>query len=119
MDLYSVLADETASNTTVSNFMAMQMSQENLNTVLHAATGIWAKYGDSIPLDGLAESINETANVGTVTGNLADALNWAGINEDDFNSKLSLCGSTPGAAVVDREHTGTGIWHTCGLLSGK
>ena len=61
MDLYSVLADETASNTTVSNFMAMQMSQENLNTVLHAATGIWAKYGDSIPLDGLAESINETA----------------------------------------------------------
>lgn len=94
MDLYSVLADETASNTTVSNFMAMQMSQENLNTVLHAATGIWAKYGDSIPLDGLAESINETANVGTVTGNLADALNWAGINEDDFNSKLSLCGST-------------------------
>lgn len=94
MDLYSVLADETASNTTVSNFMAMQMSQENLNTVLHAATGIWAKYGDSIPLDGLAESINETANVGTVTGNLADALNWAGINEDDFNSKLSLCGDT-------------------------
>lgn len=94
MDLYSVLADETASNTTVSNFMAMQMSQENLNTVLHAATGIWAKYGDSIPLDGLAESINETANVGTVTGNLADALNWAGINEDDFNSKLSLCGNT-------------------------
>ena len=94
MDLYSVLADETASNTTVSNFMAMQMSQENLNTVLHAATGIWAKYGDSIPLDGLAESINETANVGTVTGNLADALNWAGISEDDFNSKLSLCGNT-------------------------
>ena len=43
MDLYSVLADETASNTTVSNFMAMQMSQENLNTVLHAATGIWAR----------------------------------------------------------------------------
>lgn len=94
IDLYSILADETASNTTVSNFMAMQMSQENLNTVLHAATGIWAKYGDSIPLDGLAESINETANVGTVTGNLADALNWAGINEDDFNSKLSLCGDT-------------------------
>ena len=94
LDLYSVLADETASNTTVSNFMAMQMSQKKLNTVLHAATGIWAKYGDSIPLDGLAESINETANVGTITGNLADALNWAGINEDDFNEKLSLCSGT-------------------------
>ena len=94
LDMYAVLADETAANTTVSNFMAMKMSQDDLNTVLNAATGIWAKYGDSIPLDGLAESVNETANTATVTGNLADALNWAGINEDDFNEKLSKCKTT-------------------------
>ncbi len=94
MDMYAVLADETAANTTVSNFMAMKMSQEDMNTVLNAATGIWAKYGDSIPLDGLAESINETANAGTVTGNLADALNWAGINEDEFNNQLKACKTT-------------------------
>lgn len=94
LDMYAVLADETAANTTVSNFMAMKMSQDDLNTVLNAATGIWAKYGDSIPLDGLAESINETANTATVTGNLADALNWAGISEDDFNEKLSKCKTT-------------------------
>ena len=86
---------------------------------MHAATGIWAKYGDSIPLDGLAESINETANVGTVTGNLADALNWAGINEDDFQFQVVSVWKHTGAAVVDREHTGTGIWHSCGFLSGK
>ena len=94
LDMYAVLADETAANTTVSNFMAMKMSQDDLNTVLNAATGIWAKYGDSIPLDGLAESVNETANTATVTGNLADALNWAGISEDDFNKKLAKCKTT-------------------------
>lgn len=39
------------------------------------------------------EAANETAKVGQVTGPLADALNWAGISEDDFNAKLEKCGS--------------------------
>lgn len=90
-NLYGILGDETAANTTVSNFMAMGTSTENLNSLLNSSAGIWAKYGDSIPLDGLAESVNETAKVGQITGNLADALNWAGVNEDDFNNKLSAC----------------------------
>lgn len=92
-DLYGVLADETATATTVSNFMAMNAEQETLDSLLNSSIGIWAKYGDSIPLDGLAESINETSRVSQVTGNLADALNWAGINEDDFNTKLQACTS--------------------------
>lgn len=41
----------------------------------------------------MIESSNETAKVGEVTGVLADALNWAGIMEDDFNKKLSACRS--------------------------
>lgn len=90
-NMYGVLGDETAANTTVSNFMAMGTSTENLNSLLNSSAGIWAKYGDSIPLDGLAESVNETAKVGQITGNLADALNWAGENEDDFNAKLAAC----------------------------
>ena len=92
-DLYGVLADETATTTTVSNFMALGAEEETLNSLLNSSIGIWAKYGDSIPLDGLAESINETSKVGQVTGNLADALNWAGISEDDFNTSLEKCTS--------------------------
>lgn len=53
--------------------------------------GVFAKFGDSLPLEGLTEAANETAKVGTLTGSLADALNWAGINEDDFNAKLEKC----------------------------
>ncbi len=48
---------------------------------------------DSIPIDGLAEAINETAKVGTVTGTFADVLNWAGTSEDAFNERLAACGS--------------------------
>lgn len=92
-DLYGVLGDETAANTTVSNFMAMGTSAQNLDSLLNSSIGIWAKYGDSIPLNGLAESVNETTRVGQVTGNLADALNWAGVNEDKFNEQLAACSS--------------------------
>lgn len=45
-------------------------------------------FGDSLPIEGLVESANETARTGKVTGVFADALNWVGIMEDDFNAKL-------------------------------
>lgn len=90
-DFYKILGDDVASNTTTSNLLATGMAVEDLNKITKSMIGVWGKFGDSIPLDGLAESINETAKVGQITGNLADALNWAGINEDDFNILLSEC----------------------------
>lgn len=41
------------------------------------ASGVYATFGDSLPLEGLTEAANETAKVGQVTGPLADAINWA------------------------------------------
>lgn len=53
--------------------------------------GLFATFGDSLPIEGLTEAANETAKVGQVTGPLADALNWAGISEDKFNESLAKC----------------------------
>lgn len=53
--------------------------------------GIFATFGDSLPVEGLAEAANETAKVGQVTGPLADALNWAGVSEEKFNEQLAKC----------------------------
>lgn len=50
--------------------------------------GIYATFGDSLNIEGLTEAANETARVGKVTSTLADALNWAGVNEDAFNAQL-------------------------------
>ncbi len=56
------------------------------------ATGVVGKFGDSLPIESLIESSNETARVGQVTGTLADALNWAGtVGEDEFNTMLADC----------------------------
>lgn len=53
--------------------------------------GVFATFGDSLPIEGLTEAANETAKVGQVTGSLADALNWAGVSEDKFNESLAAC----------------------------
>lgn len=90
-ELYGVLADETASSTAVSNFMAMNAEEKTLNSLVDSSIGIWAKFGDSIPLDGLAEAVNHTSQLGSVQGNLADALEWSGVNVDDFNAQLEKC----------------------------
>ena len=57
------------------------------------AAGVWGTFGDSLPIEGLTEASNETAKVGKLTGVLADALNWAGINENDFQASLDGCNS--------------------------
>ena len=53
--------------------------------------GVFATFGASLPIEGLTEAANETAKVGQVTGPLADALNWAGVSEDNFNESLKKC----------------------------
>lgn len=91
--LYGVLGDEQSAATTTANLQALGLSQEQLTKLTNGTIGAWAKYGDSIPIDGLAEAINETVKAGQVTGTFADVLNWAGTSEDDFNEKLSEAGS--------------------------
>lgn len=86
--LYGVLGDTQTTATTIANLQAIELSQEDLLTIIDAATGAWNQYGDSIPIDGLAESINETIRAGEVTGTFADVLNWGSGELETFGVKL-------------------------------
>ena len=67
----------------------MTTNEQELAEWTKICQGIFATFGDSLPIEGLTEAANETARVGKVTGVLADALNWAGVSEDDFNNALA------------------------------
>lgn len=97
-EFYSYLKDDQMATNAITNLMGMKVSTDTVSDSARAAISVWTAYGDSIPIESLTESINETAQVGKVTGALADALNWAGINEDDFNKKLEKTNSTQEAA---------------------
>lgn len=92
-DLYAILG-ETDTSVEAANLMAQLCdSEEELATWTDICTGVYATFPDSIPIESFVEAANETAKVGQVTGTLADALNWLGISEDEFNEKLKACSS--------------------------
>ena len=86
--LFGVLGDEQAAATTLANLQALKLPQQELLGLIDNTTGAWAKYGDSIPIDGLAESVNETIRAGQVTGTFADVLNWGSMEGETFGVTL-------------------------------
>ena len=89
--LNAVLGDTEQAVEAAQHMALLADNEKELSTWTNIATGVYATFGASLPIEGLAEAANETAKTGTVTGSLADALNWAGISEDDFNKKLEAC----------------------------
>lgn len=87
-ELYGVLGDSGKATEASMHLGQLAKSEQELNDYTNILTGVYATFGDSLPVEGLAEAMNHTANLGEVQGNLADALEWAGINVDDFNEQL-------------------------------
>lgn len=90
-DLNSVLGDSGQAVEAANHLALLTNNEQDLQTWTDICTGVYATFGASLPIEGLTEAANETAKVGEVTGPLADALNWAGISEDEFNDKLAKC----------------------------
>lgn len=99
-DFYAVLGDEGQATEAVNHLAKLCDTEQDLADWTEIATGVYGTFGDSLPIEGLTEAANETAKVGQVTGPLADALNWAGISEDEFNEKLAACNSEQERAAL-------------------
>lgn len=90
-ELYAVLGDEGQA-VEATNFLAKLCdTEEDLAKWTEIATGVYGEFGSSLPIESLTEASNETAKTGQITGALADALNWAGVSEDDFQASLDKC----------------------------
>lgn len=100
---FSVLGEEDRSVEAVNHLAKLTQNQDELAKWTDICAGVWGTFGDSLPIEGLTEAANETAKIGQVTGPLADALNWAGISEDEFNEKLAACNSEQERATLITE----------------
>lgn len=99
-NFYSVLGEEDRSVEAVNHLAKFVNTEQDMAKWTDIATGVWATFGDSLPIEGLTEAANETAKVGDLTGVLADALNWAGVNEDDFQASLDKCANEQERAAL-------------------
>lgn len=90
-DLYRVLGESDTAVEAANHLAKLTTNEQELSQWTTICQGVYATFGDSLPIEGLTEAANETAKVGTVTGTLADALNWAGVSEEAFNEQLAAC----------------------------
>lgn len=91
--LYGVLGDEGQATEAAAHLAQLANNQEDLSKWTDIAAGVYATFGDSLPIENLTEAANETAKTGQITGGLADALNWAGESEEEFQAKLDAASS--------------------------
>ena len=87
-NFYAILGDADTATEASQLLANMAKNEKEVTKWTRIAAGVHGTFGDSLPIEGLVESANETARTGKVTGVFADALNWVGIMEDDFNAKL-------------------------------
>lgn len=87
-ELYSIIGDSDKVTEATSHLGKLVNSSEELEKWVSILAGVYATFGDSLPIENLAEASNETAKTGKIVSGLADALNWAGISETDFEKQL-------------------------------
>lgn len=90
-DLNAVLGDSAQATEAAQQLGKLADNETELSTLTNILTGVYATFGESLPIEGLAEGINHSAKLGEVQGSLADALEWSGITVEDFNKKLEAC----------------------------
>lgn len=100
--LFRFLGESTRSVEAANHLAKITTNTQNLAEWTTIAQGIYATFGDSLPIEGLTEAANESLKVGKVTGVLADALNWAGVSEDAMNQALQQTNNLQEREVVLR-----------------
>ena len=102
-DLYRVLGDSGKAVEAANHLAKLTIKEQDLAEWTNICKGVYATFGDSLPIEGLTEAANETAKTGELTGQLADALNWAGVSEDEFKASLEACNSEAEREALIRE----------------
>lgn len=92
-ELNAVLGDSGQATEAAQHLAKLTNNEKDLNTWTDICTGVFATFGESLPIESLTESSNEVAKSGVLTGGLVDALVWAGISEEEFQAKLDACTS--------------------------
>lgn len=89
--LQGILGESDQAVEAASHLAQLAKGEKELAEWTNIATGVYATFGASLPIENLTEASNETAKTGAITGGLADALNWAGVSEEAFQAQLDAC----------------------------
>ena len=86
---FRILGESDTATEASQNLARLTTNQQEVSQWADIAAGAYATFGDALPLENLAEAAQETAHTSTVTGGLADALNWSTASAEQWSAALS------------------------------
>lgn len=86
------ITDETDSSVeALSNLMAAGFKGQGLADAVETLSGAVLKFPDTIKIESLADSLQETLATGAATGQFAEVLDRCGVSAEDFSAELAKC----------------------------
>lgn len=86
-------ADTDQAYEAMSNLLMAGVGEENISDVVSALNGAIINFPDTLNIESLADSLQEMAGSGVVTGQMAELFDRLGINTSELGDQLLECGS--------------------------
>lgn len=92
-DLVAITGESDFSIEALSNLMAVGFSDEQMTPAINALSGAVEKFPDTLKIESLSDSLQETLATGAATGQFSELIGRMGDSVDDFNAGLQNCTS--------------------------
>lgn len=91
-DTFNNVINETDSSVEgVSNLLQAEFTESNLQKAVEGLTGAYIKFPDTLKIESLADSLQETLATGQATGQFGELLDRLGIGAENFSNELANC----------------------------
>lgn len=93
-EAFNVVSDETDSSVeATSNLLQAGFTESNLQKAVEGLSGAYLKFPDTMKIESLADSLQETLATGEATGQFGELLDRLGIGAKNFSEELQKCSS--------------------------
>lgn len=90
-DLNAITGESDSNVEGLSNLLQAGFTDSNLTKVVDSLSGAVIKFPDTLKIESLSDSLQETLATGTATGQFGELLDRMGIGADNFSEKLAKC----------------------------
>lgn len=89
---FNVVSDEVDSSVeATSNLLQAGFTESNLQKAVEGLSGAYLKFPDTMKIESLADSLQETLATGQATGQFGELLDRLGVGADNFSKGLQEC----------------------------
>ena len=90
-DLNAITGESDSNIEGLSNLLKAGFTDNNLADVVNSLSGAVIQFPDTLKIESLSDSLQETLTTGAATGQFGELLDRLGIGADKFSEKLAKC----------------------------